>query len=230
MRLAKAQSLPAIGGRSAVFQGFRKGRRRVVLAAAALCALTATAYAQQKAEAFDDQAQILKRFSGETGVVKHGVKVRLKTGGWLDATDNPFSDAAPTLCWYVPKLHVAGICQSGKGLTVTTLVELNTGKRKSAPGLPMLMPQDGLVAIGPDKGHGADADSVTLIKVNEDGLVDEGGAIFDDDYGPGGWVDGDCYRLTAKGAKGGAWLERGASGWDQVTTADSKVCQGRHGR
>jgi hypothetical protein len=200
------------------------------LAAGILCALAAAGHAQTKPEAFSDQEQILKRFPKETSLVRHGARVLLKTGGWVDLTDNPFGKSAPTLCWYVPSMHVAGLCQNGPGVTVTTLVELNTGRRLSAPGLPTLMPEAGLVAIGPDKAKGIEADSLTLMQVKADDIVDEGGALFDDDYGPGGWVDGDCYRLTPKAGKGGAWLEKAADGWSQVTDADSKVCQGRHGR
>jgi len=212
-----------------VFQGLRAGARRIGLAAA-LCILAAPVHAQQRVETLSDQAQILKRFPRDTGLVRHGARVRLRTGGWLDITDNSFGPSAPSLCWYAPALHVAGICQQGSGVTVTTLIELNTGRRVSAPGLAILMPEPGLIAIGPDKARGIDADSVTLVQVKDRDLVDEGGAQFDDDYGPGAWVDGDCYRLTPKGDKGSAWLEKGASGWGQVGAADSKVCQERHGR
>ncbi|MEI9889581.1 MAG: hypothetical protein WDN45_02135 [Caulobacteraceae bacterium] len=184
----------------------------------------------QTAEPLSDQSQILKRFPRDTGVVTHGVKVKLKNGAWLDVTDNPFGKTAPILCWYAPQIHVAGVCQIGAGVTVTTLVELNTGHRASAPGLPMLMPEEGLVAVGPDKARGVDSDSLTVIQVKNDDIIDEGGALFDEDYGPGAWVDGDCYRLTPKGAKGGAWLEKGSGGWEQVTATASTVCQGRHGR
>jgi hypothetical protein len=211
-----------------VFQGIGEGARRIGLAVA-LCLLAVPVHAREKVEAFSDQAQILKRFPNDTGLVKHGVKVRLRTGGWLDITDNSFGPSPPSLCWYVPSLHVAGFCQEGAGVTVTILVNLDTGRRASGPGLPMLMPEPGLIAIGPDKARGVDADSVTLVKVKDHDLIDQGGAVFDEDYGPGAWVDGDCYRLTPKGGKGPAWLERGASGWDQVSAADSKVCQKRHG-
>ena len=37
-----------------------------------------------------------------------GGVVRLKTGDWLDITDNPFGHGAPVLCWYAPAIHVAG--------------------------------------------------------------------------------------------------------------------------
>lgn len=212
-----------------MFQGLGRGARRIGLAAAAVCVLAGAGHAQQKVETFSDQAQILKRFPKDTGLVRHGAKVRLKTGGWLDITDNSFGTAPPTLCWYVPALHVAGICQAGKDVMVTILIDLNTGRRVAAPGLATLMPEPGLITIGPDQARGIDADSVTLVQVEGRELVDEGGVVFDDDYGPGGWVDGDCYRLTPKGGKGPAWLERGASGWDQVSAADSKVCRKRHG-
>lgn len=211
-------------------QGFRTRGPRAGLAAAVLCALSTASLAQPRTGPLTDQAEILKRFPKDTGVVSHGVKVKLKTGAWMDMTDNPFGKSAPSLCWYAPGLHVAGVCQKGEGVTVTTLIELNTGRRASAPGLPVLMPHDGLIAIGPDKARGVDADSVTLMQVKSDDIVDEGGALFDEDYGPGAWVDGDCYRLTAKGPKGGAWLEKVAVGWQQVAAAESAVCQRRHGR
>jgi hypothetical protein len=200
------------------------------MAAAAACMVAAPVQAKPKVQTFSDQAQILKRFPEDTGLVRHGAKVRLKTGGWLDITDNAFGPSAPTLCWYAPALHVAGICQRGSNVMVTTLIELNTGHRVSAPGLARLMPEPGLIALGPDKAHGVEADSVTLVQVKDRDLVDEGGAVFDDDYGPGAWVDGSCYRLTPKGDKGPAWLEKGHSGWSQVSAAQSKVCQKRHGR
>jgi hypothetical protein len=200
--------------------------------AAALCvlALPPAVRAQPKIEILTNQDQILKRFPRDTGLLAHGVRVRLKSGGWVEISDNPFGKAPPTLCWYAPALHVAGVCQNAVGVAVTILIELNTGRRVSAPGVPVLMPEKGLVAIGPDAAHGVDSDSVTLVKIEADDLVDEGGALFDQDFGPGAWVDGDCYRLTARGAKGGAWLERTASGWRQAEAAESTVCQGRHGR
>lgn len=218
-----------------MFQGFRGRGRRAAWAAMAVCGLVGGAmagagHAQSKVEAFSDQGQILKRFPDDTGLVKHGAKVRLKTGAWVDMTDNPFSKDPVALCWYAPAMHVAGFCQYGPGIAVTTLVELNTGRRMSAPGLASVRPQKDLVAIGPDKAKGVDADSVTLMQVKADDIIDEGGALFDDDYGAGGWVDGECYRLTAKTAKGGAWLEKTPDGWRQVTNAESTLCQGRHGR
>lgn len=211
-----------------MFHGFREQGRRAALAGT-LCALALPALAQQTAVPLSDQAQILRRFPKDTGQVKHGVEVRLKTGGWLEMTDNPFGPSGPVLCWYAPALQVAGVCQVGKGVTVTTLIELTTGRRVSAPGLPVLTPGRGLIAIGPDKAHGADADSLTLVQVEDRDLIDEGGALFDDDYGPGGWVDGDCYRLTPKAGKGPAWLEKTEAGWQEVPAARSAVCQGRHG-
>ena len=201
-------------------------------AAMAVCALTpaASARAQPKIEILTDQDQILQRFPHDTGLLAHGVRVRLKSGRWVEISDNPFGKTPPTLCWYAPALHVAGVCQNGQGVTVTVLIELNSGRRASAPGAPSLMPEKDLVSIGPDAARGVESDSVTLVKIEADDLVDEGGALFDQDFGPGGWVDGDCYRLTARGAKGGAWLERTDSGWRQAEAAASTVCQGRHGR
>ena len=207
-------------------------RRRAGLAAALACALSAplAVHAQPKIDVLTNQDQILKRFPKDTGLLEHGVRVRLKNGEWVDFADNPFGKAPPALCWYAPSLHVAGICQIGAGVTVTVLVELNSARRVSAPGLVRLMPQKGLLSIGPDPAHGVDSDSVTLVKIEPKDLIDEGGAVFDQDFGPGGWVDADCYRLTARGAKGVAWLEKTASGWQQAEAAQSTVCQGRHGR
>jgi hypothetical protein len=200
------------------------------LAAAILCALIVpAAYAQTKPEVITSQDQILKRFPKDASLIQHGAKVRLKSGDWLEVTDNPFGKAPPRLCWYAPSLHVIGICQSGRGATVTTLIELNSGRRVAAPGAPRLMPEPGLIAVGPDKAKGVESDSVTLVRVEKDDIIDEGGALFDQDYGPGGWVDGDCYRLTGKGGKGAAWLERTPAGWLQAPAGESKVCQGRHG-
>ena len=205
-------------------------RWRTGLAAALLCTLATplTVRAQPKIETLTEQAQILQRFPDDTGLLTHGVRLRLKSGEWIEVSDNPFGKGAPVLCWYTPALHVAGVCLNGVGVTVTILVELNAGRRLSAPGVPQLTPGRGLVAIGPDIG--VPSDSVTVIKIEDNDLVDEGGALFDQDFGPGTWVDGDCYRLTARGAKGGAWLERTDSGWLQATAAKSTVCQGRHGR
>jgi hypothetical protein len=199
--------------------------------AAVICAVSGGAVcAQSKLEVVTSQGQILKRFPKDTGLLEHGAKVRLKSGDWLEITDNPFGKAAPKLCWYAPALHVAGICQSGAGAMVTTLIELNSGRRVSAPGAPMLRPERGLIAVGPDKTRGVDSDSLTLVRVESRDIVDEGGALFDQDYGPGGWVDGDCYRLTGKAGKGAAWLERTAAGWTQAAAEASTVCQKRHTR
>ena len=207
-------------------------RRGAGVATALLCALTAplAVRAQAKIETFGDQNQILKRFPQDTSLVTHGASVRLKSGEWVEVTDNPFGKAAPTLCWYAPALHVAGICQNGAGVTVTLLIELNTGRRVAAPGVPRLMSEKGLIAIGPDAVHGVESDSLTLVRIEPDDLIDEGGALFDADFGPGRWVDGDCYRLAARGKKGVAWLEKTKSGWRQAEAAQSTVCQGRHGR
>jgi len=201
-----------------------------VLATALICAAALATQAHAQSKAYSDQAEILKRFPNDTGLVTHGAKVRLKNGDWLDITDNPFGRGAPVLCWYAPSLRVAGVCLRGDGVTVTTLIELDTGRRVAAPGLARLMPEPGLIAVGPDAAQGVDADSVTLVQVKANELVDQGGAQFDEDYGPGAWVDGDCYRLTPRSGKGSAWLERSAAGWRQTPAAQSLVCQGRHGR
>lgn len=217
-----------------MFQCFGEQGRRAALAVA-LCALAAPAFAEKaaprpKIEVLRDQARILQRFPKDTGLVRHGVKIRLRTGDWLEVTDNPFGPSAPTLCWYAPALHLAGVCQTGRGVIVTTLIELHSGRRATAPGLPVLRPERGLIAIGPDPARGADADSLTLVQVEDRDLIDEGGALFDDDYGPGAWVDGDCYRLTPKTGKAAAWLEKTRAGWQEVPAAQSAVCQGRHAK
>jgi hypothetical protein len=211
------------------------GIKQIGLYAASACAMLCTLAGPMAAQAagpsaYSDTQEILKTFPKDTGVVSHGAKVRLSSGAWLDVTDNPFGKAAPQLCWYAPSLHVAGICQGAAGVNVTVLIDLRTGQRVSAPGLASLMPEAGLIAVGPDTARGIESDSVTLIKVEANELVDQGGAQFDTDTGPGAWVDGDCYRLTAKSPAGGGWLEKTPAGWRQVATAQSSVCQGRHAR
>ncbi len=205
---------------------------RALAAVALICALAAplAARAQSDAPVYRDAKDILRRFPNDTGRLEHGARVRLANGAWLEIGDNPFGKAAPELCWYAPSLHVAGVCQSAPGVNVVVLIDLHSGHRVTAPGLPRLMPEPGLIAVGPDETRGVSSDSVTLVKVEPDDLIDEGGALFDEDYGPGGWVDGDCYRLTGKRGKAGGWLERSASGWRQVAKAQSTLCQGRHAR
>lgn len=211
------------------------GIKQVGLCAAsaflAICTLAGPSAAKAAGPvAYSDAQQILKAFPKDTGLAPHGAKVRLNSGAWLDVTDNPFGKAAAELCWYAPSLHVAGICQGSPGVNVTVLIDLRTGQRVSAPGMPSLMPEPGLIAVGPDAAHGVESDSVTLIKVDANALIDQGGAQFDADTGPGAWIDGDCYRLTAKSPAGGGWLEKTSQGWQQVATAQSTICQGRHAR
>jgi hypothetical protein len=200
---------------------------------ALICALAApmAAHAQSSGPpVYSDAKEILSRFPNDTGVLEHGARVRLANGAWLEIGDNPFGKTPPALCWYAPSLHVAGVCQSAPGVNVVVLVDLHSGHRVSAPGLPRLMPEPGLIAIGPDEARGVPSDSVTLVRVEANDLIDEGGAVFDEDYGPGGWVDGDCYRLSGRGGKAGGWLEKDASGWRQAAAAQSTLCQGRHPR
>ncbi len=213
-----------------MLQGFGSEVRGAGLAAM-ICALTAfaaQAQPQPKTEVLTDQAQILARFPDDTALVAHGARVRLKNGHWVDITDNPLGRSSPVLCWYAPRLHVAGVCQTGQGVAVTVLIELNSGHRVTAPGLASLLPEPGWIAVGPDDQRGVGSDSVTLVQVERNNILDKGGAQFDDDYGPGGWVDGDCYRLTPKGDKGAAWLEKTKAGWQEIPAAQSAVCQGRH--
>lgn len=206
--------------------------RRAWRGLALICALAAplAAHAQSSPEVYRDAKDILRRFPNDTGELEHGARVRLANGAWFEIGDNPFGKTPPELCWYAPSLHVAGICQSAPGVNVVVLIDLHSGHRVTAPGLPRLMPEPGLIAIGPDVTRGVPSDSVTLVKVEANDLIDEGGAQFDDDYGPGGWVDGDCYRLSGKRGKAGGWLERSASGWRQAPAAQSTLCQGRHAR
>ena len=207
------------------------GRRaRPVLALVAALAAPLALHAQSSPPVYSDAKDILRRFPSDTGVLEHGARVRLANGAWLEIGDNPFGKAAPTLCWYAPSLHVAGVCQSAPGVNVVVLIDLRSGHRVTAPGLPRLMPDPALVAIGPDEARGVPSDSVTLVRVEANDLIDEGGALFDEDYGPGGWVDGDCYRLQGKRGKAGGWLEKSASGWRQTPAAQSTLCQGRHAR
>jgi hypothetical protein len=213
-----------------VFQRACLNARRAGLAAAMACVLgAAAAHGQPKGDVLTDQSQILARFPDDTALVPHGARVRLRNGHWVEVTDNPLAKSAPVLCWYAPRLHVAGICQMGQGVAVTVLIELNSGHRVTAPGLARLLPERGWIAVGPDEQSGVGSDSVTLVKIERNDLLDEGGAQFDEDYGPGAWVDGDCYRLTPKGGKGAAWLEKTRAGWQEIPATQSAVCQGRHG-
>ena len=181
--------------------------------------------------AYSSSAEIQTRFPTDTGALEHGARVKLRSGSWVEITDNPFGPAPPALCWYAPSLHAAGFCLTAPGVNVMVLVDLNTGHRVTAPGYPSLMPGAGLIAIGPDAARQIDSDSVTLVRVDSDGLTDEGGALFDEQHGPGGWIDADCYKLTGLGGQPGGWLERDRrAGWVQVEAGMSTVCQGRHGQ
>jgi hypothetical protein len=231
-RLANRIPLAQFAGEKAVSRRQYAAGRRAWPGLALICALAAplAAHAQSEAVTYRVATDILALFPNDTGTLEHGVRVRLANGAWLEIGDNPFGKTAPELCWYAPSLHVAGVCQSAPGVNVVVLIDLRSGRRVTAPGLPRLMPEPGLIAVGPDEARGVPSDSVTLVKVAPNDLIDEGGALFDEDYGPGGWVDGDCYRLSGKGGKAGGWLERAASGWRQTPAAQSTLCQGRHAR
>ncbi len=69
--------------------------------------------------------------------------------------------------------------------------------------------------------------TITLLRVTPRDVFEEGDVSFDDDVSPAGWAGLGCFRLKTKA--GGAWLEKGVSGWTQRTPAQSAICQKRHG-
>jgi hypothetical protein len=181
------------------------------------------------------EAQLFQQFPGRFALAhdgpRDGVQVRLDNGSWLTFTDNMFSKTAPpTMCWYAPKLSVAGVCMSGEDVSLTILVDMKTGHRLSAPGLAGLTPDPRLISVGPGGPHNGDTDSITLIRVAADGLVEEGGALFDDGYRPGDWKSARCYRLAPPAGRAAMWLERSADGAWKTTPAPQSACQGRHAR
>jgi hypothetical protein len=234
---ATPQSPSLQGGRRrfVLFQGAGEAGRRIARTVALACALAAPVMAHGAAKptvqpmVYEDSAIILKTFPADVQRMTEGVRLRLKTGDWAEIFGNPFGKAPAAICWYAPKLQVAGVCQNAPGVTLTVLVDLRNGRHLSAPGRAALTPDPDLISIGPGGVHHTPSDSLTLIRITPAELVDEGGAQFDDAYGPGGWAGADCYRLKAKGPKGDAWLEKTAAGWEQVTAAGSKACRKRHG-
>lgn len=212
-------------------QGVGTAGRRAgsALALAAALALPAMAEAPARPATYDNAARILKAFPDTVGLVPTGVRLRLTNGDWTEVVGNAFGDDPAVICWYAPALHVAGVCQDAPGVTLTTLLDLSSGRRLSAPGRAALTPDPALIAIGPGGPHRAPSDSMTLIRVTPAGMVEEGGADFGDDDRPGGWVDARCYRLKAGGGEPGGWLEKTSQGWRQVAAAQSTVCRKRHG-
>ena len=215
-----------------MFQGVGKIGRRVGLASAMVltCALAAEAAPAARPIVYENPAAILKTFPADVRRVHDGVRLRLRTGNWVDVTSNPFGKTPPAICWYAPALHVAGVCMKAPGVTLTMLVDVRNGRRLSAPGRVVLTPDPTLIEIGPDDPHKAPADSLTLVRITPAEILDEGGAEFSGDYGPGVWVDAQCYRLTPYGPGPGGWLEKAAKDWRQVSAPQSTICQKRHGR
>jgi hypothetical protein len=170
---------------------------------------------------------ILKTFPGSVRSIPGGVSFRLKTGRWLDVIDRPLVKDVSAPCLYAPALHVAALCETDGETTVTVLIDLISGRKTIAPGRPTVRPDAKLIVIGPSGKY--IADSLTLVRITPAELVDEGGALFDDDFGPGGWADADCYRLKARRAGPDGWLEKTAAGWSQVSAAQSAICAKRHG-
>ena len=221
-----------------MFHDVGKAARRVGLASALVLtgALAAQASPVGKPAArpviYENAAAILKTFPAEVQRVPDGVRLHLRTGNWvdIDMSANPFGKTAPAICWYAPTLHVAGVCMKAPGAMLTMLVDLRNGRRLSAPGRVALTPDPTLLEIGPNDPHKAPADSLTLVRITPSEIMEEGGAEFSGDYGPGVWVDAQCYRLTPYGPGPGGWLEKTPKEWRQVSASQSTVCQKRHGR
>jgi hypothetical protein len=190
-------------------------------------ALASAAEAAAKPKIYDNPAQILKTFPSSIKTIAAGVRLRLETGRWIEVIDRPLVKDPSVPCLYAPSLHLAALCETDGDTTVTVLIDLLSGHKFVAPGRPSLLAGNTLVAIGPTGGFVGD--SLTLIRITPSGLIDEGGALFGEDFGPGGWVDADCYRLKARKGGADAWLEKTSTGWSQVMVAQSKVCAKRHG-
>jgi hypothetical protein len=216
-----------------VFYDVGKAALRVGLASALTltCALTAQAAPAAKPAVYDNAAVILKTFPADVQLVKDGVRLRLRNGNWIDidASINPFGKAAPVICWYAPALHVAAVCMKAPGVTLAMMVDLRNGRRLSAPGRVALTPDPTLLEIGPNDPHKAPADSLTLVRITPTEMLEEGGAEFSGNYGPGVWVDAQCYRLIPYGPGPSGWLEKTPKEWRQVSATQSMVCQKRHG-
>lgn len=217
-----------------MFHDVGKAARRIGLASALVltCAPATQAAPTEKPAVYDNATAILKTFPSDVQRVQGGLRLRLKTGNWadIDQSINPFGNKAiPTICWFAPALHVAGACVNGPGVTLTVLIDLRNGRKLSAPGRIRLTPDPTLIEIGPDDPHKAPADSLTLVRITPAEILDEGGAEFSGDYGPGAWADAQCYRLVPYGPGPGGWLEKTGKDWRQVSASQSKVCQKRHG-
>jgi hypothetical protein len=194
------------------------------------CALAAQAAPEAKPVVYDNAAFILKTFPAVVQLAKDGVRVRLTNGNWIDIDEsiNPFGKTPPLICWYAPTLHIAAVCMKAPGVTLAMMVDLRSGRRISAPGRIALTPDPTLLEIGPNDPHKAPADSLTLVRITPTEILEEGGAEFSGDYGPGVWVDAQCYRLTPYGPGLGGWLEKAGKEWRQVSSVQSTVCQKRH--
>jgi hypothetical protein len=213
-----------------VFYDVGKAARRMGLASALIlaCAPAARAADAAKPAVYENAAAILKTFPAAVQRAQDGVRVRLQNGNWVDVATNPFGKVPPVICWYAPGLNLAGVCMRAPGVTLTLLIDLRNGHRLSAPGRLMLTPDPTLIEIGPDDPHKAPADSLTLIRITPTEILEEGGAEFSGDFGPGVWVDAQCYRLTPYGPGRGGWLEKTPKEWRQVSASQSTVCQKRH--
>jgi hypothetical protein len=210
-----------------VFKGVGKAGRAAALVLAWVLITPGAAPAAVRPAIYEDPAQILKTFPAAVRSLPRGVSFRLSSGRWIDVVDRPLVKDPPVLCLYAPALHLAALCETDGDTTVTVLVDLVRGHKLVAPGRPAVLADPTLVAIGPTDRFAAD--SLTLVRVTPTQLVDEGGALFDDDYGPGGWADADCYRLKARTSGADGWLEKTPGGWLQVAAAQSTICGKRHG-
>ena len=208
-----------------------KGVGRIGLTAAALV-VVAMASAGPKAAAAEGGIYtapnvILKTFPKAVKPIAGGVRLRLTNGRWEDVLERPLVKDTSVLCLYAPRLHAAAVCETDGETTVTVLLDLNTGHKIIAPGRPTVRPGGKLIAVGPSDKYVAD--SLTLVAVTPTKLTDVGGALFGDDFSPGGWADDDCYRLQRRNGGPDGWLERTAAGWAQAQPGQSQFCAKRHG-
>ena len=210
-----------------MLKGVGKTGRAAAAALGWLLVATAAQAAQAAPAIYQSPKIILKTFAKSVKTIPGGVSFRLKSGRWLDVIDRPLVKDVSVLCLYAPTLHAAALCETDGETTVTVLIDLNTGRKTVAPGRPTVLDGGKLIAIGPSGKYVAD--SLTLVRVGPDDLADEGGALFDDDFGPGSWADAGCYRMKAKKAGPDGWLEKTASGWSQVAAGSSSACAKRHG-